>query len=106
MAKIVKSILESGQDNDLAGCTAMFDLIVVPRPLKEPPYDVVAVRSPFSLRPPLPGRVRIEHLSLSGRDDVIDRPVDQAVPLFWRFMIEKFGVAPDVRAPHTGRSSQ
>jgi hypothetical protein len=44
--------------------------------------------------------VRIEHLSVTGHDDVIDRPFADAVPLLWRFMIEKFGVDPGAREAH------
>jgi hypothetical protein len=36
----------------------------------------------------------IEQQSLRGHDDRIERPAGEAVPLFWRFMIEKFGVHP------------
>jgi hypothetical protein len=32
---------------------------------------------------------------VTGYDDRIERPASDAVPLFWRFMIEKFGVQPD-----------
>lgn len=77
----------------------MHDLIVVPTPIPEPPYGVVVVRAPGSIREPAMGFVRIEHLSTTGHDDVIDRPVIDAVPLFWRFMIEKFGVDPGAREP-------
>ncbi|MFC7597545.1 hypothetical protein ACFQU3_19675 [Terrabacter sp. GCM10028922] len=72
----------------------MHDLIVVAAPIPEPPYGVVAVRAPGSPRRPREGHVLIEHLSVTGHDDKIERPVAEAVPLFWRFMIEKFGVAP------------
>ncbi|MGC4817778.1 hypothetical protein [Micromonospora sp. DT63] len=58
-----------------------------------PRVEVVIVRSPSSGLVG-PGAVLIEHRSTSGRDDVIARPSEEAVPLFWRFMIEKFGVAP------------
>lgn len=97
MSDIVKSVLASDQAQALAGCTSMHDLIVVPTPIPEPPYAVVAVRAPGSLHEPASGFVRIEHLSVTGRDDAIDRPVADAVPLFWRFMIEKFGVDPGAR---------
>ena len=97
MSDIVKSVFTSDQTEALAACTSMHDLIVVPTPIPEPPYGVVAVRAPGSLREPRPGLVRIEHLSVTGHDDVIDRPVADAVPLFWRFMIEKFGVDPGPR---------
>jgi hypothetical protein len=39
-----------------------------------------------------PEHVLIEHVSLTGHDDRIERPAVDAVPLFWRFMSEKFGV--------------
>ena len=44
------------------------------------------------MRPPPAGMVAIEHTSLTGRTDHVERPVGEAVPLFWRFMAEKFGV--------------
>ena len=94
ISDIVKSVRASDQTQALAGCTSMHDLIVVATPIPEPPHGVVAVRAPGSLREPGAGLVRIEHLSVTGHDDVIDRPVAEAVPLFWRFMIEKFGVDP------------
>ena len=40
------------------------------------------------LRPPAQ---RVTH---TGRNDCIERPATEAVGLFWRFMIEKFGVHP------------
>jgi hypothetical protein len=72
----------------------MHDLIVVPKPIAEPPYGVVAVRAPNSIHPPRDNHVLIEHLSVTGHDDRIERPAADAVPLFRRFMIEKFGVQP------------
>lgn len=97
MSDIVKSVLVSDQTEALAAFTSMHDLIVAPTPIPEPPYGVVAVRAPGSLREPASGLVRIEHLSVTGHDDTIERPVADAVPLFWRFMIEKFGVDPGTR---------
>jgi hypothetical protein len=38
--------------------------------------------------------VLIELLSCTGRDDRIERPAREAVLLFWRFVIEKYGVHP------------
>ena len=69
-------------------------IVVTSTPTGEPPHEVVIVRSPSSLRRPSTGHVVIEHRSLTGHDDSIERPADEAVALFWRFMIEKFGVAP------------
>jgi hypothetical protein len=36
--------------------------------------------------------VLIEHLTSTGHDERIERPASEAVPLFWRFAIEKFGL--------------
>jgi len=63
-------------------------------PQTDPPTTFVAVRAPGSLAKPSEGLVLIEHLSVTGRSNRIERPVDETVPLFWRFMIEKFGVDP------------
>ncbi|MEV0681037.1 hypothetical protein AB0I60_31420 [Actinosynnema sp. NPDC050436] len=41
------------------------------------------------------GDVLIEHRSPTGHDDRVIVPVAQAVPLFWRFVAEKFGVHAD-----------
>lgn len=73
----------------------MHDLVVVDTPIPEPPFEVVVVRTPGSLHPPRAGKVLVEHVSLTGHDDRIERPVAEAVPLFWRFMAEKFGVRVD-----------
>lgn len=92
MADVVASVLACGKTAELAGTTSMHDLIVARQPLVAPPYDVVFVRAPSSLRPVPSGKVVIEHLSTTGHDDRIERPVADTVPLFWRFMIEKFAV--------------
>jgi hypothetical protein len=94
MSAIVKSVRSVGAAGDLAAHTSMHDLMVLAQPIPDPPYDVVAVRAPSSLSRPSDGCVLIEHLAVSGRNDRIERPVSEAVPLFWRFMIEKFGVDP------------
>lgn len=98
LTDIVRSVIASRRSEELAGCTSMHDLIVVPCPVPKPPYGVVMVRAPNSLRrAPRAGNVLIEQQSVTGRDDIIERPAAEAVPLFWRFMIEKFGVAPERR---------
>ena len=102
MVDIVDSVIESRSADLLAGCTSMHDLIVVTVPIPEPPYDVVAVRAPGSLGKPADGQVIIEHLSTTGHNDRIERPVEAAVPLFWRFMIEKYGIHP-VQPPRFGQ---
>jgi hypothetical protein len=73
------------------------------RPLPtESPIDVVIVKSPSSHRGyATPGWVVTEHLSTTGLDDQIARPSDQAVPLFWRFMAEKFAITSLTADPST-----
>jgi hypothetical protein len=95
LVDIVDSVLAAGQSDALCATTSMHDLIVVPAPVPDPPFDVIAVRAPGSLHAPAAGKVLIEHLSLTGRDDRIERPTVEAIPLFWRFIIEKFGITPD-----------
>ncbi|MEQ7008519.1 hypothetical protein ABN028_20305 [Actinopolymorpha sp. B17G11] len=95
LTEIVRSVIASGRSEELAGCTSMHDLVVVPRPVPDPPYGVVMVRAPNSLRrAPRAGNVLIEEQSTTGHNDIIERPAADAVALFWRFMIEKFGIAP------------
>jgi len=94
MADIADSVLTSGGEQHLTALTSMHDLVVAARPVPErPPIDVVIVRSPSSGQVSA-GGVFIEHRSATGHDDRIFRTSDQAVQLFWRFMIEKFGVIP------------
>lgn len=87
MLDIVDSIIAFEAEPQLAGCTAMTDLIVTSRPISSPPLDVVTVRHLY-------GFVTIEHVTHTGHNDRIERPAKDAVALFWRFMIEKFGVHP------------
>jgi hypothetical protein len=94
MAAVAQSVRDSGAARSLAGTTSMHDLVVTSTPVVEPPVDVVIVRAPSSMYHPSPGHVLIEEQSVTGHDDRIERPAAEAVPLFWRFMIEKFGVHP------------
>ena len=94
MAELTGSVISSLATELLAGCKSMHDLIVVPRPIPEPPYDVIAVRAAGSLMHPPRGFVLIEHLTVMGRNERIERPVAETVPLFWRFTLEKFGIHP------------
>jgi hypothetical protein len=88
---IIDSVVLAGADELLGLTTSMHDLLVAPQPLSRPPLDVVIVRAPGSLRAATDGMVRIEHLSAHGHTDIV-RPVDEAVPLFWRFVDVEFGV--------------
>ena len=94
MVEVIESVVSSGLTGSLGATTSMHDLIVATLPLMEPPFDVIAVRAPGSLRSPPIGSVLIEHLTPTGHDERIARPVAEAVPLFWRFAVEKFGIEP------------
>jgi hypothetical protein len=94
VAAVADSVLASGVADQLAGGTSMHDLLVVPAPVTDPVDEVIRVCSPSSVRPVPPGFVVIEHVTVTGRDERIHRPVAETVPLFWRFIIEKYGVRP------------
>lgn len=94
LAEVVRSIRDSEAAGDLVGTTSMHDLVIASAPPSEPPLEVIVVRAPSSLRPPKDKHVIVEHRSLTGHDDHIERPANEAVPLFWRFVIEKFGILP------------
>jgi hypothetical protein len=102
MAAIAESVMASGAAGQLAGTTSMHDILVVTSPPPDPPYDLIAVRAPSSLREPLPGHVIIEHRSCTGHNDCIERPVTDAVRLFWRFVITKYGIHPSPPPHDTG----
>ncbi len=104
LVDIVESVESSEHSGDLAGTTSMHDLVVTDTPVPGPPNDVIIVRAPGSLHRPTAGCARVEHHSHSGRNDEIERPDAEAVPLFWRFVLEKFGLVgesgrSDPRAP-------
>ena len=92
LVAIALSVIESGVSVKIAGALWMMDLAVAEVPVRKAPLDVIVVKGPSSLDRPAVGMVRIEHLTVSGHNDVIDRPYADAVPLFWRFAKEKFGV--------------
>lgn len=94
---VVESVREVGLDQDLVAFTSLADLMVRPLPIRDPPYDLVALRSPVSMVPVPAGTVLVEHLSTTGHDDRVVRPMAETVPPFWRFMAEKYGIDPRQR---------
>lgn len=92
MTSIPRSVLDEGGTQWLAGATSMHDLIVGLIPISDVPGPVIVVRAPGSVSAPAVGQVRIEYLPVAGRATRIDRPVEETVPLFWRFVHEEFGV--------------
>jgi hypothetical protein len=100
MVDVIDSVIDSGADELHAGDTSMHDVMVVPRPIRPHARELIAMRAPGSLRPATTaGHVRIEHLSSTGHNDCIDRPPSEAAPLFWTFVIEKYGIRPP-HGPH------
>ena len=93
---IADSVIASKRTDDLAAHTSMHDLLVRPTPVHDGGKDFVAVRASgtFARSGAVIGSIAIEHVSETGRDDRLVRPVSEAVPLFWRFMIEKWGIHP------------
>jgi hypothetical protein len=94
MTDIVDSVIAAGLTDRLAATTSMHDLLVARMPIADPPYDLIHVAAPGSRRPPKSGEVIIEHRAASADNDRIARPVSEAVRLFWRFVIEKYGIRP------------
>ncbi len=92
MVDVVDSVFNSGVSDRLAATTSMHDLLVVLAPIGEPPLSIIIVRAPGSLARPRHGEVIIEHRAPDGAIEKIARPVAEAVPLFWRFVSEKFGL--------------
>lgn len=94
---IARSVVDRGRADDLAVSTGMLcSLVVTPTPLGIGRHDVVRVVAPNEIhKPPPAGQVRIEHHPVVGIADSITRSTDDAVPLFWRFMYEKYGIAPE-----------
>ena len=86
---VARSVVEEGADEQIGGHTSMQDLLVTSLPVGPEPFDHVRV----SLLPRT-SSVRISHFSGVGNDDATVRPASDVVPLFWRFMIEKYGVHP------------
>jgi hypothetical protein len=94
MTDIVDSVIAAGLTERLTATTSMHDLLVVRMPVADPPYDLIHVAAQGSLRNPKSGEVIIEHRAASGHNDRIARPASEAVRLFWRFAIEKYGIRP------------
>ena len=86
VTEVVRSIVQSPARTDLRYVTSMWELIVAPAPGSPAPVDAVTVSTPNY------PDVLVAHLPLVGTADRIERPADQAVPLFWRFMKEKYAI--------------
>lgn len=89
---VIESVIENKMVNRLTASTSLRDLVVTLDPPSDPPIDVIIVRSLVSVKPSLAGDVTIEHVATSGRTESITRPEADVLPLFWRFVFEKYGL--------------
>jgi hypothetical protein len=93
---IIDSVTSLGADRFLAADASMHDLIVTLKPVNDPPVDVIAVRAPNSFRKHPAGTVLIEFVSTLGKHTSSERPANEAVALFWRYVETAFGIRPSV----------
>ncbi|MDX8145105.1 hypothetical protein SK854_23550 [Lentzea sp. BCCO 10_0061] len=96
MRDIVASVLASGAANRLGVTTSMHDLVVVSLDARTWYYETIRVFSPSSLPPVPEGFVM---LTFNGRKkrrqggrEILQCPVVEAVPAFWRMVEDKFGI--------------
>jgi hypothetical protein len=89
MLALSRSVILESATEQIGGHTSMHDLVVTSLPVTAPPLDYVRV----SLVP-WTERVIVRHESATGHSDAIERPTADLLPVFWRFMIEKYGVHP------------
>ncbi len=96
LVDVVDSILACGGAERLVATTSMHDLWVarLVDGAAASSVDLIKVCSAISMRPVRRGEVLVVHTSHSGQEEEISRPVIEAVPLFWRFVVEKWGLEP------------
>ena len=96
LVDVVDSVLKCGGAERLVANTSMHDLWVA-RMVDDAAasaVDVIEVCSSSSRRAVRRGEVLVVHTSHSGHEEEISRPGSDAVPLFWRFVREKWGIEP------------
>ncbi len=95
LTPLVHSIAASPAATQLAGALWVNQLAVAEAPVGDAPLDLLIVSAvQEGNADDEVTRVSIVHSTVTGRNDTIERPLDDAVTLFWRFAFEKFGVAP------------
>jgi hypothetical protein len=95
IVEILLSVISSGLASSLAATTSMHDLIIVTSPPPTVPFDAIRVSVDSTANDGNPSNsVTIRHQTVSGHDDQLSRSGSEAVSLFWRFVIEKFGLDP------------
>jgi hypothetical protein len=89
---VIESIVVSGLADQMVFKHSMHDLWIAAAPIRSGPTEYIHIHAPNSMPASRAGHVLIEHRSFGGRDDRIERPRTESVPLFWRFVKEKFGL--------------
>jgi hypothetical protein len=84
---IVRSVVAEGASASLSAHTSMHDLVVTTTPLSTTP-DTLRISASDDRQ------IRIDHRKPTGPGDSIERLGSDALPLFWRFTIEKWGIHP------------
>ena len=87
MLSLTRSIVAEGAASKLGAHTSMHDLVITTVPVSlEPDWLRVSL-----LRD---GEIRITHDTPTGPGDSIERSQSELLPLFWRFLIEKWDIRP------------
>jgi hypothetical protein len=89
IVEIINSVVHRDAVDRLAGNYTVGGLHVVDTELCSPPYSVITVETLGRSRSSDPA-VAVWQVSSSGLREEVIAPVDAAVPLFWRFVVEKF----------------
>lgn len=92
IVEVIDDVVTTGHGSDLAATLAETDLYISSVPVCEPPSELIAVRGPKGIHASRNGFVQIVHLTVTGKNDLVERPLDEALPLFWAFTREKFGL--------------
>jgi hypothetical protein len=90
---IIQSVSASGLSDQFVASWSPLGRLSVALAAFEPTLrEEITVRGDMPLHWVSPGSIRIYHESYSGMVDDIESPIVDAVPLFWRFVAEKFGI--------------
>jgi hypothetical protein len=88
--EIIDSVVNCAADR-LTGNYTIGGLHVADAAHRDPPYSVITIELYGRGAGGVPA-VAVWHVSTSGLREEIVKPIDSAVPLFWRFVFEKFGL--------------
>lgn len=85
---VARSIVDEGCGDQIVGHPSLYGLILTTVPVSTSPDWLRVSAVPG-------GKVRVEHHKFEGPGDDIERPADELLALFWRFVIEKWGIHPE-----------